>query len=227
MLTPLDIQKKEFRRSFRGYNMEEVDQFLDRLVQDYESLFLENQVLKEKLDASEAAKSRYQEMEKIIKDSVIMAQKNADELQRNAKHEADLILEEARLRAEKIIGEAGEKAAQMLQEAREQARFRIEEAEDRVRSVLEEYRFLEKQVTVFRVKFRSFLEAQMDLLDEQDSEAREIMINTGLGLEEAAAGRDVGTRAEPGPARDHHGSDGRQPGEPERDDEEESAGQAG
>jgi cell division initiation protein len=189
VLTPLDIQKKEFKRSFRGYNEDEVDQFLDQLVQDYEALYLENQSLKEKLETSEAAKARYQEMEKIIKDAVIMAQKNAEDLQSNARREAEMILEEARLNAEKITGEAEEKARRVLQEAREKARHRIQEAEDRVRAVMDEYRFLEKQAGIFRIKFRSFLEAQLNLLDGQEEEARELMSRIGPGWVEAAVSR--------------------------------------
>lgn len=197
MLTPLDIQKKEFKRSFRGYNEEEVDKFLDQLVQNYEALYLENQSLKEKLENGEAAMARYLEMEKVIKNAVIMAQKNADDLERNARQEAELLLEDARLRAEKIIGDAEGKAAQALQEARERARYRIEDAENRVRSVMEEYRLLSKQVQMFRVKFRSFLEAQISLLDGQEEEVLEMMSNWGSGWLEAAAGRtgdDAGGR---------------------------------
>lgn len=186
MLTPLDIQKKEFKHAFRGYSEKEVDQFLDQLVQDYEALYLENQSLKEKLELSEAAKARYQEMERVIKDAVIMAQKNAEELQENARREAGVILEEARLAAEKTAAEAGEKARQVLQEARDKARQLIREAEDRVRAVMDEYRFLEKQAGVFRVKFRSFLEAQLHLLEEQEKEAREMLGGTGPGWLEAA-----------------------------------------
>lgn len=186
MLTPLDIQKKEFKRSFRGYNEEEVDGFLDQLLQSYESVYLENQSLKEKLEASEAAKARYQEMEKIIKDAVIMAQKNADDLVNNARQEADVLLNEARFQAEKIIGEAENKAGLTLQEARERAKYRIAEAEDRVRVAMDEYRYLKKQVDMFRVKFRSFLEAQLSLLNGQEKEAQELLSRTGPGWAEAA-----------------------------------------
>ncbi|WP_347488299.1 DivIVA domain-containing protein [Desulfoscipio sp. XC116] len=189
MLTPLDIQKKEFRRSFRGYNEEEVDKFLDQLIQNYETLYLENHSLREKLENGEVAIARYLEMEKIIKDAVIMAQKNADDLQRNARQEAELQLENARLQAEKIIGDTEEKAGRLVQEARERARYRIEEAESRVRDVMEEYRFFNKQAQMFRVKFRSFLDAQISLLDGQEEEARELMNSGGPGWLEAAAGR--------------------------------------
>jgi len=188
MLTPLDIQNREFKRAIRGYSMEEVDQFLDQLVHDYEAVYLENQMLKEKLDASEATKTRYQDMEKIIKDTIIIAQKNAEELKSNAKHEADIALEEARLRVEKMLAEVGEKAARTISDAREQARYRVVEAEDRVRSILEEYRFLETQTRIFKVKFRAFLEAQLKLMEDQEEEAHDIMLNAGLSMNQVAVG---------------------------------------
>jgi len=50
MLTPLDIHNKEFKRSFRGYNEEDVDEFLDRVIKDYELLYRENIELKENMD---------------------------------------------------------------------------------------------------------------------------------------------------------------------------------
>ncbi|MFA7468006.1 MAG: DivIVA domain-containing protein [Desulfotomaculaceae bacterium] len=188
MLTPLDIQNKEFKRAFRGYSMEDVDQFLDQLVHDYEALYLENQTLRESLDVSEATKTRYQDMEKIIKDTIIIAQKNAEELKGNAKREADIVMEEARLRAEKILSGVGEKAARTLSDAREQARYRVVEAEDRIRSILEEYRFLEMQTKLFRVKFRAFLEAQLKLMENQDEEAHDMLLNAGLSMTQVAAG---------------------------------------
>lgn len=192
VLTPLDIQKKEFKRAFRGYKEDEVDQFLDQLVRDYELLYVENQSLKEKLEASEVAKARYIEMEKIIKDALIMAQKNADDLVRNARQQAEMTMEDAHLSAEKIVGEAEAKAGQALQEARERARYRIREAEDRIRTLQDEYRFLEKQASVFRVKFRSFLEAQLELMEGQDGDARKLLGGASLGLFEAAASIENG-----------------------------------
>ncbi len=218
MLTPLDIQNKEFRRSIRGYSIEEVDQFLDQLMHDYETVYLENQMLKEKLEASEATKTRYQDMEKIIKDTIIIAQKNAEELKGNARHEADLVLEEARLRAEKILSEAGEKAARIKDDAREQARTRVVEAEDRVRSMLEEYRFLETQTKVFRVKFHAFLEAQMKLMENQDEEARAIMVGAGLSMTQAAAGLADGPSRSGGQALES-GDEDRPGEEPEHREE--------
>ena len=49
MITPLDIQNKEFKKSFRGYKESEVDQFLDEIIEDYEKLYKENIELKDKI----------------------------------------------------------------------------------------------------------------------------------------------------------------------------------
>jgi len=189
VLTPLDIQQKEFKRSFRGYNGEEVDRFLDQMVKSFEALYLGNHSLKEEIKSAEANIEHYLKLENTIKDAVIMAQKNAEDLQSNAQRDADLQLVEARLRADKIIVDAEETAARTLNEARDKARQLTEEAEDRVKSVMEEYGFLSKQVHMFRVKFRSFLEAQVSLLDDQDEEVMELMSNWETGWLEAAAGR--------------------------------------
>ncbi len=189
MLTPLDIRQKEFKRSFRGYNVEGVDKFIDQFAQSYDALYLENQSLKEKLEISEATMESYLKMENTIKDAVIMAQKNADDLHGNARREAELLLEDARLRAEKIIGDAEEKSARMTHEAGERARYRIEEAEGQVKKVIEEYRFLNKQVQVFRIRFRSFLDAQISLLDGQGEEVLGLINDWEPGWLETAAGR--------------------------------------
>jgi len=173
VLTPLDIQNKKLRRSFRGYNEEEVDEFLDQLAQDYEWLYLENQRLKEKLQDTEAGVARYQEMEQTIKDTLVMAQKNAEELRENTKREAELLLNEARQKAREIVKEAEENAGRLVSMAEERADEIIARAEKKVQAILQEYQWLEKQSRVFRVKFRSFLEAQLDLLDRQEKESME------------------------------------------------------
>ncbi|MTI85125.1 MAG: DivIVA domain-containing protein [Firmicutes bacterium] len=170
MLTPLDIQNKELRRSFRGYNEGEVDEFLDQLAQDYEWLYLENQRLKEKLEDTEAGVARYQDMEQTIKDTLVMAQKNAEELRENAKREAELLLSESRQKANEVVKEAEEKACQLVGMAEERSDEIVKDAEIKVQSMISEYQWLDKQANIFRIKFRSFLQAQLDLLEKQEEE---------------------------------------------------------
>lgn len=157
MLTPLDIQKKDFRRSFRGYNVEEVHSFLDRINQEYDKLYSENVDLKERLAEIEHNLARYREIEEVLKNTMVMAQKNSEDLRQNAQKEVQLTLEIAGQEAQKIIQEAEYRASQI-----------IAEAEKRVNFLLEEYHQMESQARIFRSRFRSFLEAELKLIDGED-----------------------------------------------------------
>jgi cell division initiation protein len=197
LLTPLDIQNKELRRSFRGYNEEEVDEFLDQLAQDYEWLYLENQRLKEKLEDTEAGVARYRDMEQTIKDTLVMAQKNAEELRENAKRESELLLSEARQKANQIVKEAEEKAYQIVSMAEDRADEITADAEAKVQSTLQEYQWLDKQARVFRVKFRSFLQTQLDLLERQEEETIAPILETAsTGTEKTEEDLGFGTETE-------------------------------
>jgi len=143
-LTPLDIHNKEFRKVFRGYDEEEVDGFLDLVVKEYEKIFKENADLKEALAARESNIGQYKDLEETLKKTLILAQQTADDVKQAANRDAEVIIREAQLKAEQIIAAAAEKA----------------------KDVLREYEDIQKQSQVFRVKFRSFLLSQLDLIGD-------------------------------------------------------------
>lgn len=168
MLTPLEIQSKEFRRSFRGYNDGDVDSFLDQINQDYETLYKDNLELKERLAESERNMARYKEIEEVLKNTMVMAQKNASDLKDNATREAELILDKARQEAKVIVMEAEERNKELVDEAERRAGHVIDEAERKVGALMGEYQHLERQSHIFRSRFRSFLEAELKLLDGEE-----------------------------------------------------------
>jgi len=145
-LTPLDIHNKEFRKSFRGYDEEEVDEFLDQITKEYEKLFKENIELKEALAAKESNIGQYKDLEETLKKTLVMAQQAADELKQGAAREAELIIREARLKAEQVAAAAEEKA----------------------RSFLKDYEDIQKQTKEFRIKLRAFLQAQLSLIGDHE-----------------------------------------------------------
>ncbi|NLI12868.1 DivIVA domain-containing protein [Pelotomaculum propionicicum] len=159
MLTPLDIQKKEFRRVFRGYSEEEVDSFLDQVTQDYENLLREIQALKDKINQYEQNITRYREIEEAIKNTMVMAQKNADELRQNTEKEAGVILDRARI-----------EAAQLTREAEQEAAALLAEAETKLRQIMEEQNQCKRESQIFKIRLRSFLEAQMKLLEDEGTD---------------------------------------------------------
>jgi len=118
-LTPLDIQNKEFSRSFRGYNEDEVDEFLDLIVEDYGALFRENAELKDKIRELEDRISEYKRMESSMQEALLLAQKAAEERRLNAEREAEIIIKEAQIEAQRIIDSALSKVQDIERKIRE------------------------------------------------------------------------------------------------------------
>lgn len=148
MLTPLDIHNKEFKRSFRGYNEEDVDEFLDRVIKDYELLYRENIELKENMDRLNSKLEHFQHMENTLHNTLIIAQETAEEVKLNAKKTTELMMKEAEINAQKMADEASNK----------------------VRRMASEFQDLKKQVDVYRVRMRTLVQAQLEILGESIEE---------------------------------------------------------
>ena len=101
MLKPIDIQNKDFEKKLKGYDCDEVDEFLDLVLKDYDMLCRENKYLKEKNADLKESVDRYRLMEVTIKQTVEVAQKNADEIVAAAKLEAKNITKKAEQDAKK------------------------------------------------------------------------------------------------------------------------------
>lgn len=123
-LTPLDIQNKEFSRSFRGYKEEEVDEFLDLIVEDYGALFRENAELKDKIRELEDKIGEYKKMESSMQEALLLAQRVAEERRLNAEKEAEIIIKEAQIEAQRIIDSALAKAQEVERRIKELQRER-------------------------------------------------------------------------------------------------------
>ena len=116
MLKPIDIQNKDFERKLKGYDCDEVDEFLDLVLKDYDMLFRENKYLKEQNLSLKETADRYKLMEVTIKQTVEVAQKNADEIVSSAKLEAKNITRKAELDAQKKISALDEEHIRKHQE---------------------------------------------------------------------------------------------------------------
>ncbi len=148
MLTPLDIHNKEFKKGFRGYNEEDVDQFLDKVIKDYEKLYRENIELKETLERLTGKLEHYQNLETTLNNTLVVAQETAEEVKLNAKKEAELMIKEAEVTASRIIDEARNKA----------------------RKLTTEYEDMQRQTHIYRSRMRTLLQAQLDMLNVSEDE---------------------------------------------------------
>ena len=77
MLTPLEIHNREFKKGFRGYNEAEVDEFLDKVVVDYEKALRDNEKLRDMLTLHDKEVENYKKLEKNLQDTLSVAQKNS------------------------------------------------------------------------------------------------------------------------------------------------------
>ena len=87
-LTPLDIRHKEFKRGMRGYVDGEVDEFLDEVADEFERLFKENIELSERCEGLQEKIDQYRNLEETLQNTLVAAQRSAEELKANAQKES-------------------------------------------------------------------------------------------------------------------------------------------
>ena len=143
-LTPLDIHHKEFGHSLRGYNEEQVDQFLDEVADEFERLFKENIDQAEKLEAANERVRGYQAMEATLNNTMVAAQQSAEAIVAKAGVESDTMLRDAELKSKELIHSALQKRQAVANEL-----VRIKQAEED-----------------FRARYRTLLESQMGAISE-------------------------------------------------------------
>ena len=112
-ITPLDIQQKQFSSRFRGFDMEEVDSFLELIREELEELLRENANLREESRRYEKQLKEYKNIETTLKDTLISTQQMAEEFRATAKKEADLLKKEAEMKAEEMVREAQDKVVKV------------------------------------------------------------------------------------------------------------------
>jgi cell division initiation protein len=106
-ITPLDIQQMVFKASFRGYDKEEVNRFLEELAQTIESLNRDQAIQREKIVFLEQQLAELKRTEATLSSTLLSAQSLAEDVKRNAQREADLVIKEAELKAGELIRRAG------------------------------------------------------------------------------------------------------------------------
>lgn len=188
-LTPLDIHHKEFRRSIRGYDDKEVDDFLDAVADEFERLFKENIDLSERMEAASEKVRTYQQMETTLHNTLVAAQRSAEEIVATAREEAATILRDAEVKAKEVIHDA------LTQKQRTTGELvRIKQAEEefrtRFRQTLEQYQAairevpLPEDVNVLVGKTEEGMVADVEVATESALAALE---QAGVAAEAAAA----------------------------------------
>ena len=92
MITPLEIENKKFsKKTLNGYDPEEVDDFLDELTKDYESLYRQSTENQSEIDNLKGKLEHYSQIESTLQSTLLMAQSAADEVKKAAQKEAEVM----------------------------------------------------------------------------------------------------------------------------------------
>jgi cell division initiation protein len=137
-LGPRDIHEKQFHDAWRGYNQEEVDDFLDRVAEAVERIYRENESLRKRISDLDQVVAHARETESMLKKTLVSAQKAAEDSLTTAKTRAEKLITEAEERVKKANEEARERVKTAEEEARERVKTATEEARQRVKAAEEE-----------------------------------------------------------------------------------------
>ena len=149
-LTPVEIRHVRLTRRLLGYERKAVDRVLEEIRRSFEVVWRERADLREELERLEGELARYRELEVLLRDSLVSAQRAGEELRRQARKEAELVVEEARVRAREIAGGASDERERVTGEIR---RLKALGAE-------------------IKAGYRSFLLAALDRVEHDADEAR-------------------------------------------------------
>ena len=146
MLTPLDLENKKFSRKMNGYNVDEVDDFLDQVTLEYEKLYKENNEYKEKIEQSEKELEHYRNVEKTLQKTLVMAQTTADDIKSMAQKQAEQIIRDAQTEARKSVDDLNKQEYEITK--------KIEE--------------MKKQFDIYKAKMEALLISQLEMLQDDN-----------------------------------------------------------
>lgn len=135
-LTPLDIQQQQFTMRLRGFDVREVDLFLEQMANTFEQLQRDNQVLKEEILRLRREGEGLRKREETFRRAMLHSQKVLEHMKANAEKQAELIVAEAEIKADKIINHAQNRLSRLQEDITELRRQRVQ-IEVEVNAVIE------------------------------------------------------------------------------------------
>lgn len=146
--TPNDLDNMKFKKSFRGYDEDQVNAVLDNVIQDYELYIKENIELKDRISVLNEGIQHYKNIEESLQNTLVVAQQTGEEIKKNSYEKAENIIKEAELRAQKIINDANQEVIKI--------KFEYEE--------------MKKRLHLFKTKSETLILSQLELSKQLFSE---------------------------------------------------------
>ena len=163
-LTPLDIKNKSFSTKFKGYSPEEVDDFLDQIIEDYEESLRKVKELEKSLKYAEEKLTYFSELKDTLNQSIIVAQNTADKLKDTATKESNMLVSGAEAEAKQIMNEANNKAENTISDAKRLADDVLTSAQKQATQLAVETDDLKKKTREFHRNLALTIESQLEIV---------------------------------------------------------------
>ena len=186
MLTAQDIHEKDFARGRKGYDMDEVDAFLDEVVNDFDLLSRENQELNARIEALNKQIESYRGMENSMMHTMVTVHKAAEDITDKAKREADELYTKTRHEADEMVERARTESEQMLADAKEKAEAILQSKQDEIQ--MHESRLVELKslLAEFKNGLHTYTSEFLEFVDKEEAPAEVDALEQKLQAEEAA-----------------------------------------
>lgn len=142
--TPNDLQNLGFKKSFMGYNEDQVNDMLDKIIEDYSAYIHENIELKDRISVLNEGIQHYKVIEESLQNTLIVAQQTSEDIKRNAYEKAEIIIKEAEVKVQRQISDANQEVVKI--------RFEYEE--------------MRKRLHIFKSKSETLLLSQLEILKQ-------------------------------------------------------------
>ncbi len=189
-IRPIDVRRKEFKSGFRGYEANQVDDFLDAVADEFERNYTENQRMREEVSSLRDRLQQFEDLEGSIRAALVHAEQAANDLRRAATQEAEGIKQSAQREADFTIREAQSRSHQMLADSSsriERVRTSYDALQEAKRSFVNDFRHLLKTYTetMENMEVASAREIEASLRERLDTES--IAVVREAAREEARA----------------------------------------
>ena len=156
-ITPVDIQQQKFKMRFRGFDIREVDEYLDKIADELGAL--EGKCERMEVENKQLVRERqdYHKREETFKRALVSSQKVMEQMKDNAQKSAEIIISSAEVKAEKTLNRAHNRLAQLHEDIAELKRQRIQ-LESQIRSILETH-----------TKLLETYKTEMETVDDEES----------------------------------------------------------
>ena len=188
-IRPIDVRRKEFRNSLRGYDANQVDDFLDAVADEFERAYTDNSRMREEISSLRERLQQFEALEGSIRAALVHAEQAADDLRRASSREAEDLRQSATREADLTIREAKARAHQMLADT-----------SARVERIQESYEALQDAKRGFANDFRQLLKTYMDMMENMEIvSAKEIeaSLRERLDTESIAVAREAASYEAP------------------------------